>query len=109
MKVLNTSFDTLPVKELMEKHSIPGCTLAVIREGEVAFSNAYGVRNEQGTPMTEGVLFECASLTKSVFALLAMQEIDAGKIDLDAPIAPLLKEEPWSNDPRFMTITPGSA
>ena len=106
MKVLNTSFDTLPVKELMEKHSIPGCTLAVIREGEVAFSSAYGVRNEQGTPMTEGVLFECASLTKSVFALLAMQEIDAGKIDLDAPIAPLLKEEPWSNDPRFMTITP---
>ena len=57
MKVLNTSFDTLPVKELMEKHSIPGCTLAVIRAGEVAFSNAYGVRNEQGTPMTEGVLF----------------------------------------------------
>lgn len=110
MKILDTSFETIKttgqVKELMEKHNIPGATMAVIREGQVVWSQAYGVRNEQGTPMHEGVLFECASLTKSLFALLAMQEVDAGKIDLDTPIAPLLQEEPWSNDPRFVTITP---
>ena len=110
MKILDTSFETIKttglVKELMDKHGIPGATMAVIREGEVVWSQAYGVRNEQGTPMHEGVLFECASLTKSLFALLAMQEVDMGKIDLDTPIAPLLKEEPWSNDPRFLTITP---
>lgn len=110
MKILDTSFETIKttglVKELMDKHGIPGATMAVIRAGEVVWSQAYGVRNEQGTPMHEGVLFECASLTKSLFALLAMQEVDMGKIDLDAPIAPLLKEEPWSNDPRFLTITP---
>ena len=110
MKILNASFETIKttgrVKELMDKHGIPGATMAVIQNGEVVWSQAYGVRNEQGTPMHEGVLFECASLTKSLFALLAMQEVDMGKIDLDAPIAPLLKEEPWSNDPRFMSITP---
>lgn len=110
MKILDTSFETVKttglVSELMAKHKIPGATMAVVRGGEVVWSQAYGVRNEQGTPMTEGVLFECASLTKSLFALLAMQEVDAGKIDLDAPIAPLLQEEPWSNDPRFMSITP---
>ena len=110
MKILNTSFETIKttdrVKELMDKHGIPGATMAVIREGEVVWSNAYGVRNEQGSPMHEGVLFECASLTKSLFALLAMQEADLGKIDLDAPIAPILKDELWSNDPRYLTITP---
>ena len=110
MKILDTSFEAIRttglVTELMEKHHIPGATMAVVRDGEVVWSQAYGVRNEQGTPMHEGVLFECASLTKSLFALLAMQEVDMGKIDLDAPIAPLLKEEPWSNDPRFVTITP---
>ncbi len=97
------SFD---MKGLMERHHIPGCTVAFAPAGEVAFSAAYGVRNEQGTPMTEGVLFECASLTKSLFALLAMQEVQLGKLDLDAPIAPLLKDAPWSEDPRFLTITP---
>jgi len=110
MKILNASFETIKttgrVKELMDKHGVPGATMAVIQNGEVVWSQAYGVRNEQDTPMHEGVLFECASLTKSLFALLAMQEVDMGKIDLDAPIAPLLKEEPWSNDPRFMSITP---
>ena len=111
MQIQQTIFEqiqngTFPMADLLKKHAVPGMTLAVIRAGELTCSGAYGVRNAQGTPMTEGVLFECASLTKSVFALLAMQEVQAGKIDLDTPIAPLLKEEPWSNDPRFMTITP---
>ena len=111
MRLQQTVFEqirtgTFPMEDLMKTHAVPGVTLAVIREGELAFSGAYGVRNRQGTPMTEGVLFECASLTKSLFALLAMQEVQAGKLDLDAPIAPLLREEPWSNDPRFLTITP---
>ena len=81
---------SFPMAELMQKYEVPGVTLAVIQNGELTCSGAYGVRNEQGTPMTEGVLFECASLTKSVFALLAMQEVQAGKIDLHTPIAPLL-------------------
>ena len=111
MQIQQTIFEqiqngTFPMAALLEKHAVPGMTLAVVRAGELTFSGAYGVRNTQGTPMTEGVLFECASLTKSVFALLAMQEVQAGKLDLDTPIAPLLKEEPWSNDPRFVTITP---
>ena len=110
MKILDTSFEAVKttglVSERMAKHKIPGATMAVVRGGEVVWSEAFGLRNEQGTPMTEGVLFECASLTKSLFALLAMQEVDLGRLDLDAPIAPLLQEEPWSNDPRFMSITP---
>jgi len=110
MKILDTSFEAVKttglVSERMAKHKIPGATMAVVRGGEVVWSEAFGLRNEQGTPMTEGVLFECASLTKSLFALLAMQEVDLGRLALDAPIAPLLQEEPWSNDPRFVTITP---
>ncbi len=91
---------------LMEKHRVPGCTLACACGGAKRFSAAYGVRDRRGAPMTEGVLFECASLTKSLFALLAMQEVQLGKLDLDAPIAPLLQDAPWSEDPRFLSVTP---
>lgn len=96
----------LPIPGLMEAHSIPGCTMAVIRQGKLVYSNAWGVRDTRGTPMTEGTLFECASLTKSVFTLLALQEVQADKLELDAPIAPLLRDKPWSEDPRFADITP---
>ena len=94
------------MEALLAAYGVPGCTLAVIREGEIAFSGAWGVRDHQGTPMTEGVLFECASLTKPVFAAAVMQLAQEGKFDLDAPVAPLLKEEKWSLDPRFDAITP---
>lgn len=91
---------------LMEKHRVPGSSAAFIRRGEIVWSGAFGVRGDGGAPMTEGVLFECASLTKSLFALLAMQEADAGRLDIDAPIAPLIADTAWSDDPRFAKITP---
>lgn len=109
MYILNNVYENISgggmFADLMKKHTVPGCSIAVIREGNIVWSGACGVRDGQGAPMTDGVLFECASLTKSMFALLAMQEVDNGKLDLDAPIAPLLNEAPWSDDLRFMRIT----
>lgn len=94
------------ITEYMKETNVPGATVALIRKGRIAFSAAYGVRDERGAPMTEGVLLECASLTKSLFALLAMQEVDLGKLELDRPIMEALEEDPWSDDPRFLQITP---
>lgn len=97
---------TLPLEQWMVQARVPGATIAVIRSGEIVFSKAYGVRDTRGTPMREGVLFECASLTKSLFALLAMQEVDAGALSLDQPIMEIFREPPWSQDARFGSITP---
>lgn len=97
---------SFPMEQWLKEHGVPGATVAVMEEGQLAFHGAYGVRDEYGVPMTEGVLFECASLTKSLFALLALREVDLGKIALDAPIAMQLKEAPWSADERFGQITP---
>lgn len=97
---------SFPMEQWLKEQGVPGATVAVMEEGQLAFHGAYGVRDEYGVPMTEGVLFECASLTKSLFALLALREVDLGKIALDAPIAMQLKEAPWSADERFGQITP---
>lgn len=97
---------TLPVEQWMAETQVPGATAAVIRAGELVFHGAWGVRDEYGVPMTEGVLFECASLTKSLFALLAMREAELGRIRLDEPIAAQLRGEPWSEDPRYFRLTP---
>ena len=86
---------TLPVEQWMAEAQVPGATAAVIRAGELVFHEAWGVRDEYGVPMREGVLFECASLTKSLFALLAMREAELGRIRLDEPIAAQLRDAPW--------------
>lgn len=49
--------------------------------------------------MSEDVLFESASLTKSLFGTLVMRLCQEGRVELDRPIMDVLRDEPWSNDP----------
>lgn len=57
-------------------------------------------------PVTEGTLFECASLTKPLFAVLALQLADERLLALDESVPARLGGEPWSQDPDFAKITP---
>ena len=75
------------VPQLMEEHHVPGVAIAVISEGRVAWSKAYGVSDAASkTPVTSETLFEAASMSKPVFAILALQLADAGRLDLDRPL-----------------------
>lgn len=93
-------------EDLMARHRIPGATVALLHRGEVLYTQAFGIRTPAGAPVTGSTLFEAASLTKTLFGTLAMRLAQEGRLDLDAPIAPLLQEEPWSLDARFAQITP---
>lgn len=90
----------------MERWGIPGCSVALIRNGRMTLSCEYGIRNRNNAPVTEKTLFECASLTKPLFAILALQMADKGLLSLDRPVAGQLGGTPWSNDPCFLKITP---
>ena len=81
MKILDTSFETVKttglVAELMAKHKIPGATMAVVRGGEVVWSQAYGVRNEQGTPIVT-LVGVYSSQFKKRFYILFIGIIETG-------------------------------
>lgn len=100
-----SSAGTLFQREMEARH-IPGGTLALLRGGQVCCCKAFGVKDNTGTPMSEDVLFESASLTKSLFGTLVMRLCQEGRVELDRPIVDVLRDEPWSNDPRFSNITP---
>ncbi len=51
---------------------------------------------EPGVPLTDDHLFSIASVSKSFTAILVMQEADAGRLRLDAPVSDLL---PWFAPP----------
>lgn len=70
----------------MSRENIPGLSLAVIQNGSISIQS-YGVRNaESGELVNPETIFEAASLTKPVFALLVLELAEQGFIDLDRPL-----------------------
>ncbi len=77
---------------LADKHGVPGATLAILADGEIADA-ATGVLNlRTGVEATTDSLFQIGSITKVWTATLAMQLVDEGKVDLDTPIVEYLPE-----------------
>lgn len=76
------------VPRLMAEHHVPGVSIALIDDGRLAWSKTYGVRNVvDAEPVTAETLFEAASMSKPVFAILALQLVDDDRLDLDRPLA----------------------
>jgi len=75
----------------MKKHGLPGIALAVIQGDETVYLKAYGQAdsNRLLTPQTPMYI---GSTSKSFTALAIMQLVEAGKIELDAPVRKYL---PW--------------
>ncbi|QOY92029.1 beta-lactamase family protein [Paludibaculum fermentans] len=74
------------VRKLMEKTHARGLALSVIDHGKVTYTQAYGIRNAKGDPLTSDTVMYGASLTKTVFAYTVMQLVDQGRLKLDTPI-----------------------
>ena len=79
----------------MEREGIAGVTVAIVdREGPLLL-RGYGIASQ--SPRREvdpdGTLFRIASISKTFTYLLALQLVDAGKLDLDAPVNDYLPPE----------------
>jgi CubicO group peptidase (beta-lactamase class C family) len=91
-EVIATLDSTIP--DLMAKARIPGLSIALIWDGEVAWEKGYGVKNKKtGEPVDTRTVFEAASLTKPFFASLAMSLVDSGVIDLDRPLVDYIPQD----------------
>lgn len=78
---------SLALRDEMAKFAIPGLSIAVIDGYRVDWARAYGVRaaGEEGNLNAES-LFEAASTTKLLTALIALILVERGQLDLDADI-----------------------
>jgi CubicO group peptidase (beta-lactamase class C family) len=71
---------------------VPGAVVSYIKNGEVAWTKAFGVANLQaGTPMRPDMVFNHGSNGKIMTAWALMRLVEAGKVDLDAPANRYLK------------------
>ncbi|HMG35838.1 MAG TPA: serine hydrolase domain-containing protein [Blastocatellia bacterium] len=76
------------VTTTLEKQHTPAMTVAVALDGRMIFSKGFGTADlENGVPATSETLIRTGSIAKSITAAAAMTLVEAGKLDLDAPIA----------------------
>ena len=75
------------VPPLMAELHVPGVSIALIEDRQVAWSNVYGVRNASTKePVTRDTAFEAASMSKPIFGLLVMQLVERHRLGLDRPL-----------------------
>jgi CubicO group peptidase (beta-lactamase class C family) len=91
---------------LMRIAAVPGLAIAVVEDGRLAWTRGFGVKNVQtGDPVTDETLFEAASMTKPVFAYVAMRLVDEGRLALDRPLVDYRRPDYLADDPLLARIT----
>ncbi|MFN2292768.1 MAG: serine hydrolase domain-containing protein [Anaerolineae bacterium] len=76
----------------MRRLKIPGASLAIVEGDSVVHQRGFGRARPGGDAPTPQTPFFIGSVTKSFTALAVMQLVEAGKVELDAPVQRYL---PW--------------
>lgn len=80
------------IDERLAHHRCPGVGLAVMHRGVVDWAAGFGRREEgRPDPCTADTVFMAASCSKPVTAVLVLQQVERGVLDLDVPLNSLLQ------------------
>lgn len=92
--VQSQSFDEIVayLAEQMQRLTLPGAVLAIVEGDNLVHLRGFGLARPGGECPTGQTPFFIGSLTKSFTALAVMQQVEAGKVELDAPVQRYL---PW--------------
>ncbi|MEZ4698869.1 MAG: serine hydrolase domain-containing protein [Rhodothermales bacterium] len=81
------------IEQARKAWQIPGLAVAIVKDDSVVFLQGFGVSDvRSGEAVDENTLFSLASNTKAFVALVIMQLVDQGKVDLDAPVITYLPD-----------------
>jgi len=80
-----------PIAERLARYNVPGVSVCVIHDGEIAATGGAGAKDDSGAPVDAETIFAGASISKPVAAVLALQLVDRGLLQLDAPVNDYLR------------------
>jgi methyl acetate hydrolase len=81
------------LREAADAKEVPGVVAVAVTDAEIVYEAAFGRRDiTKPDPMTMDTVFWIASMTKAITCAAAMQLVEQGKLELDAPIGKLLPE-----------------
>ena len=80
------------IEQQLKRLKIPGAALAIVEGDQIVHQRGFGQTRPGGMPPSPLTPFVLGSVTKSFTALAVMQLVEAGKVDMDAPVQRYL---PW--------------
>lgn len=84
--------------KMFSQRGIPGAALALVEDGKVVLLKGYGVADKaSGAQVTPDTIFRAASISKSFTSIGIMQQVESGKLKLDARLADLAPEISFNN------------
>lgn len=79
----------------IQTQGIPGLQIAVVEHGRVVLLKSYGLASvELSAPATDDTVFAVNSITKAYTGVAAMRLVEAGRLDLGAPVSRYMEELP---------------
>jgi CubicO group peptidase (beta-lactamase class C family) len=92
---------------LLERRGIPGAGFIAVSDGRIVAEAAAGVANlDTGVPVTVDTIWQPGSIGKTYTAVLVMQLVDEGLIELDKPVAEHLQDLRLGDPETARSVTP---
>ena len=97
---IQSQIDTA-LRRAVEAREVPGVVAMAASDAGPLYEGAFGRRDiENGPAMTLDTVFRIASMTKAITCVAAMQLVEEGRLDLDAPVPDI--GEPALNAPQVL-------
>mgnify|MGYP002725693410 CR=1 FL=1 len=99
--------NTSPLIERMEVYNTPGVCITVVENNTIQWTKGYGVlRADQRDVVTEQTIFQAGSVSKFVTALMVLQAVEQGRLDLDEHVNTYLTswKMPANDDEHDITL-----
>lgn len=75
----------------LEQEAVPGASVAIVHDQQIVWAKGFGYANlAKRVPATPQTRYSICSISKLFTSLAAMQLRDAGKLDIDRPVADYL-------------------
>jgi len=81
----------LTLQERMAELHVSGVSVAVVRDGRLAWARGFGVTQPGGAPVTANTRFIAGSISKPVTALAVLKLVQSGRLNLDVDANQYLK------------------
>jgi CubicO group peptidase (beta-lactamase class C family) len=105
-KLLVSDLET-QIPMLMAETHVPGVSVALIHDAAVVWQRGFGFSDAHTkAPVDRETVFQAASMSKPVFAYVALKLCEKGVLDLDTPLTKYGAEPFLSGDDRMDRITP---
>ena len=101
--------DPAVVQELLKRFNVPGVSVAIIKDFKIAWTGTHGVADTATrTPVTADTLFQAASISKPVAAMVSLKAVEDGRFSLDQNVNSILRswKLPEGEFTRDQPVTP---